>query len=191
MVFTTCAFLSEDILSQASYSTFDAYTSALGKTMLSPFIIPPMWSPWKWVRYRYLISAGVTPKEANPDNKRLSGAPIPASNKIRTPSVSTKKVLMDEGIPSANFKLSISSSLASAKSVLSIRRSFALSCIQVTFTPSSCKVFKPSHAIVVLSILTSSLVCFFAPPPQPTSNNTIDATTQYLHVLFFIGLLIF
>ena len=39
MVFTTCAFLSEGILSQASYSTFDAYTSALGKTMLPDLLI--------------------------------------------------------------------------------------------------------------------------------------------------------
>jgi hypothetical protein len=99
IVFTTCAFLSAGIAIQASYSTFDAYTSAFGKTTLSPFIIPPIWSPWKWVRYRYPISAGEIPKDCNPGNRRLPGAPIPVSKRIRIPFVSTRKVLMEEGIP--------------------------------------------------------------------------------------------
>ena len=56
---------------------FDAYTSAFGKTTLSPFIIPPIWSPWEWVRYRYPISAGEIPKDCNPGNRRLPELPFP------------------------------------------------------------------------------------------------------------------
>ena len=90
------------------------------------------------------MSAGVTPTADRLVSNRLSGAPIPVSNKMRLPSISSRKVLIDAGTPCLIPRLSISVCGSSPKRLNSISRSWALSLIWVSFMLS--------HTVVMLSV---------------------------------------
>ena len=87
--------------------------------------------------------------------------------------------LTDEGIPACSDKLSISSCEASGNRDTGISLSSALSCIQVTFTSPTCRVFSPSSVFISFTSGFSA-TCFLFPPEQPAHRNVHSVSPNRL-----------
>ena len=130
------------------------------------------------------MSAGVTPAADRLVSRRLSGAPIPVSNKMRLPSISSRKALTEAGTPWPMFRLSMSVCGSSPKRLNCISRSWALSLIWVSFTPS--------HSVVTLSVqantasVSSVADACFCEELQPAPHSEATSMLESRNILFLI-----
>lgn len=140
----------------------------------------------EWVRYRYPISAGEIPKDCNPGNRRLPGAPIPVSKGYGYHSYlpgrcSWKK---EYRLEATNFP---------SIHRLHPGKSFSASNAHQHYPESKWPALLQLQGLYATACYTDTIhtyifICLFLCPAAATAiSNAADTTTRHVHVLFFIG----